>query len=156
MGLLYIARGAAGVILVRLGGVVHLPNDLSEQFVYHGFALGRRLHERAAPLLCEGLAFAGRHLPLALQVNLVPHQDHRNLLVPEDTHRRTRENTRQKTHAEEAISGFCVLIFSFSTGLKRRSIMLSELGISTFLRLQKVLIAPLTKTFALGMWKSFT
>lgn len=39
-GLLYIARGAAGVVFVWLGGVVHLPNDLSEQFVYHGFALG--------------------------------------------------------------------------------------------------------------------
>lgn len=50
-GLLYIARGAAGVVLVWLGGVVHLPNDLSEQFVYHSFALSRGLHERAAPLL---------------------------------------------------------------------------------------------------------
>lgn len=81
-GLLYIARRAAGVILVWLGGVVHLPNDLSEQFVYHGFALGRGLHERAAPLLGQGLTFAGRHLALAFQVHLVPHQDHRNLLVP--------------------------------------------------------------------------
>lgn len=50
-GLLYIARGAAGVVLVWLSGVVHLPNDLGEQFVYHSFALSRGLHERAAPLL---------------------------------------------------------------------------------------------------------
>lgn len=110
MGLLYIARGAAGVIFVRLGGVVHLPNDLSEQFIYHGFAFGRGLHERAAPLLGEGLTFAGRHLPLALQVNLVPHQDHRNLLVPEDTHRRTRENTQQKRTPRKQSVGF---VFSY-------------------------------------------
>lgn len=88
-GLLYIARGAAGVILVWLGGVVHLPNDLSKQFVYHGFALGWSLHKRAAPLLGQSLTFAGRHLPLALEVDLVPHQDHRNLLVPEDAHKKT-------------------------------------------------------------------
>lgn len=89
LGLLYIARGAAGVIFVWLGGVVHLPNDLSEQFIYHGFALGWGLHERAAPLLGQGLTFTGRYLPLAFQVHFVPHQDHRNLLVPEDRHRPT-------------------------------------------------------------------
>lgn len=83
-GLLYIARGTAGVILVWLGGVVHLPNDFCKQFVYHGFAFGRGLHEGAAPLLRQGLAFAGRHLPLAFQVHLVSHQNHRDLLIPED------------------------------------------------------------------------
>lgn len=90
--LLYIARGAAGVVLVRLGSVVHLPNNLREQFVYHGFALGRGLHERAAPLLRQRLALIGRYLPLAFQVNLVPHQDHGNLLIPEDRHRCTGVN----------------------------------------------------------------
>lgn len=81
LGLLYIAGGAAGVILVWLGGVVHLPNDLSEQFVHHGFALSGCLHEGAAPLFSQGLALTGRHLPLTLQVHLVPNQDHRHLLV---------------------------------------------------------------------------
>lgn len=88
-GLLYIARGAAGVILIWLGGVVHLSNDLSEQFVYHSFALGWSLHKRAAPLLGQGLPFVGRYLPLTFQVHLVPHQDHRNLLIPTDRHRPT-------------------------------------------------------------------
>lgn len=64
--LLYIARRAAGVVLVWLGSVVHLPHDLGEQFVHHGFALGRGLHEGAAPLLGQGLPLPRRHLPLAL------------------------------------------------------------------------------------------
>lgn len=105
--LLYIARGAAGVVFVRLGGVVHLPNDLGEQFVYHGFALGRGLHERAAPLLGQGLTLIGRYLPLALQVHLVPHQDHRDLLVPEDRHRRTCE----KAAADELLGGISQLLW---------------------------------------------
>jgi len=100
-GLLYIARGAARVILVWLGGVVHLPNDLREQFVYHGFALGRGLHEGAAPLLGQGLTFAGRHLPLAFQVHLVPHQDHGNLLVPED---RQRAASGCQTHTSDVLT----------------------------------------------------
>lgn len=106
-GLLYIARGAAGIILVWLGGVVHLPNNLGEQFVYHGFALGRGLHERAAPLLGQGLTFAGRHLPLAFQVHLVPHQDHRNLLVPEDAHTDTNQDVRRAKTKSEALSRVC-------------------------------------------------
>lgn len=115
MWLLYIARGAAGVVLVRLGSVVHLPNYLSEQFVDHGFALGRGLHEWAAPLLGQGLTFTGRHLPLALQVHLVPHQDHRNLLVPEDRHRRTHENAQHwlLRNCAEAISELlCSYVFT--------------------------------------------
>lgn len=90
-GLLYIARGAAGIIFVRLGSVVHLPNDLGKEFIYHSFALGRGLHERTAPLLSQSLTFTGRHLPLTFQVHLVAHQDHGNLLVPEDKHRSKQE-----------------------------------------------------------------
>ena len=98
LGLLYIAGGAAGVILVWLGGVVHLPNDLSEQFVHHGFALGRRLHEGAAPCFSQSLALAGRHLPLALQVHLVPNQDHGHLLISDqDKHRDTHTHTSDVT-----------------------------------------------------------
>lgn len=40
LGLLYIARGAARVVLIRLGCVVHLSHNLGEQFIYHGFAFG--------------------------------------------------------------------------------------------------------------------
>ena len=81
--LLYIAGRTARVLLVRQRGVVHLPDDLGEQFVHHGLAFGRGLHEGAAPLLRQRLALARRHLPLVVQVHLVPHQDHRHSLIPE-------------------------------------------------------------------------
>lgn len=76
------AGGTARLPPVRQGAEVHLTHDLGEQLVHHGLALGWGLHEGAAPVLCQGLAFAGGHLPLVLQVYLVPHQHHRNLLVP--------------------------------------------------------------------------
>lgn len=80
--LLDAAGGAAGLSPVRQRAEVHLPDDLGEQLVHHGLALGGRLHEGAAPVLRQSLALAGGHFPLVLQVHLVPHQDHRDLLVP--------------------------------------------------------------------------
>lgn len=80
--LLDAAGGTARLPPVRQGAEVHLTHDLGEQLVHHGLALGRGLHEGAAPVLGQRLALTGGHLPLVFQVHLVPHQHHRNLLVP--------------------------------------------------------------------------
>lgn len=80
--LLNVTGGAARVVLVRLRRVVHLPHDFRKEFVHHRFTLGRRFHEGAAPLLRQGPAFAGGHLPLAFQVHLVPNQDDWHFLIP--------------------------------------------------------------------------
>ena len=92
--LLYVTRGTARVVLVGLGGIVHLPDDLGEEFVHHGFTLGRRLHEGAAPLLGERPAFVGGHLSLTFQVDFVPHQDDRHFLVPAREQTRTHRGCR--------------------------------------------------------------
>lgn len=82
LSLLDAAGGTARLPPVRQGAEVHLANDLGKQLVHHGLALGRGLHEGAAPVLGQRLALTGGHLPLILQVHLVAHQHHRNLLVP--------------------------------------------------------------------------
>lgn len=94
--LLDAAGGTARLPPVRQGAEVHLADDLREQLVHHGLALGRGLHEGAAPVLGQRLALTGGHLPLILQVHLVAHQHHRNLLVPGTKQRRnmTEENMR--------------------------------------------------------------
>lgn len=84
--LLDVAGRTAGVVFVRLSCIVHLPHNLGKEFVHHRFALSRSLHEGAAPLFGQGAAFTGGHLPLALQVHFVSHQDDRHLLIPERTH----------------------------------------------------------------------
>lgn len=80
--LLDAAGGTARLPPVWQGAEVHLAHDLGEQLVHHGLALGRGLHEGAAPVLGQRLALTGGHLSLVLQVHLVAHQHHRNLLVP--------------------------------------------------------------------------
>lgn len=82
--LLHATGGAAGVSPVRQRAEIHLPDDLGEKLVHHGLTLSRRLHEGAAPVLGQGLALAGGHLPLLLQVHFVAHQHHWHLLVPAD------------------------------------------------------------------------
>lgn len=82
--LLYAAGGATGLPAVWERAEVHLPDNLSKKLVHHGLALGRSLHEGAAPVLSKRLALTGGHFPLLLQVHLVTNQHHRHLLVPLD------------------------------------------------------------------------
>lgn len=86
MLLLQAALGAAHSAPVGHGAEVHLSDDFGEEFVHHGLALGRRLHEGTAPVLGQRLPLARGHLPLRLQVHFVPDQHHRDLLIPLDSY----------------------------------------------------------------------
>lgn len=109
--LLDAAGGTARLPPVRQGAEVHLTHDLGEQLVHHGLALGRGLHEGAAPVLGQRLALAGGHLPLVLQVHLVPHQHHRDLLVPGT--KRQRNMSGEKIWSSHQLTGQpCWIMFT--------------------------------------------
>ncbi|OXU27011.1 hypothetical protein TSAR_013628 [Trichomalopsis sarcophagae] len=71
---------AAVAFLLLLGAEVHLAHDLREDLVDVGAVLGRRLDERAAPHLRQGITLRGVDLTLVLQVELVGHQKYRDPL----------------------------------------------------------------------------
>lgn len=83
---LHHAGCAALLLLLRQRGIIHLSNDLCKQLVHHGLALGRRLDERASPLLGQSSPVRSGDLALGLQVDFVPNQDQWHLLKAFHSH----------------------------------------------------------------------